>query len=533
MSWRKNPLADDSRQDTGSSTIRVRSRRPTRNTETGTLPGPAHLVVLVGPDAGRRIAVADELELGRDVPGEGLLSDDGVSRHHVRFMRTTDDGFRVVDLESRNGTFVNGARVRERVLQSGDKIAVGARTILLFTRYDRYEAHILQQQKMQALGQLAGGIAHDFNNLLAAVLGNVSYLASRGEPSRQDVDECLAEIEIAARRAAELTRHLLDYARERELSLCPVDISRLIDEATLLLRRALPRRVEVETKVEPGLWVMGDAALLLQVVMNAGINSGQAMPDGGRLEIRIDRHTVDKRSDTGHAELSPGRYVRIRISDTGVGMDEATLQRVFHPFFSTKPQGQGTGMGMANAQGVVREHGGDIDIDSELGSGARVTVYLPEAEPSKPGTVPVDDVLGPLSGTVLLADDEPLVCATATRILRGLGLEVHVASDGRAVATLLDELLAQGTTADLAILGDELRLVTTERLLPIIRARAPRMRVLVSSGKLDAEQRAALEELGAHGFLGKPYDARTLRTAIAGQLAGQLVARGPGGERRR
>src|SRR5690606_1149672 len=119
--------------------------------------------------------------------------------------------------------------------------------------------------------------------------------------------------------------------------------------------------------------------------------SGQAMPEGGRLEIRIDRHTVSKRSDTGHAELSPGRYVRIRIADTGVGMDEATLQRVFHPFFSTKPQGQGTGMGMANAQGVVREHGGDIDIASELGRGACVTVYLPEAEPSKPGVVAVGD----------------------------------------------------------------------------------------------------------------------------------------------
>lgn len=509
---------EDGNQDTGSSTIRVRSRRPTRSTETGSLPGPAHLVVLVGPDAGRRIPVGDEIELGRDVPGEGLLADDGVSRHHVRVARTSDDGFRVVDLDSRNGTFVNGARVREKALQSGDKIAVGARTILLFTRYDRYEAHILQQQKMQALGQLAGGIAHDFNNLLAAVLGNVSYLSSRERPAQQEIDECLAEIEIAARRAAELTRHLLDYARERELALTPVDLSHLIAEATLLLRRALPRRIDIDTEVAPDVWVMGDAALLLQVVMNAGINAGQAMPEGGRLDISVDRETIGASSDTGRAELSPGRYVRIQIADSGVGMDEATLQRVFHPFFSTKPQGQGTGMGMANAQGVVREHGGDIDIASEVDRGASVTVYLPEAEPSKQDVPATLGEVEPISGTVLLADDEPLVRATAQRLLRGFGLDVVVAADGRAVTTLLEELLAQGTTADLAILGDELRLVTTERLLPIVRARAPRMRVLVSSGKLDTEQRAAMTELGAHGFLAKPYDARTLRATIAAAL---------------
>ncbi len=505
--------------DTSGSTIRVRSRRQTRNTETGSIPGPASLVVLIGPDAGRKLTVGDAIELGRDVAGEGLLSDDGVSRCHARVERTSDDGFQVVDLDSRNGTFVNGARVKELALHSGDKIAVGARTILLFTRYDRYEAHILQQQKMQALGQLAGGIAHDFNNLLAAVLGNVSYLSATRTPSQSEVDECLAEIEIAARRAAELTRHLLDYAREREASLLPVAISRMLDEATRLLRRALPRRIEVQTEVEPELWVMGDAALLLQVVMNAGINAGQAMPEGGVLKIRVDRTVVDSKTDTGCAELSKGRYVRIQIADGGVGMDEATLQRVFHPFFSTKPEGQGTGMGMANAQGIVREHGGDIDIESEIGRGSCVTVYLPEAEPSRredtPGTIASET----LRGSILLADDDPLVRATAQRLLKGFGLDVRVAADGQAARALLDEMLAAGAGPDVAIVGDELRLLTTERLLPVLRTQAPRSRVLVSSGKLDASRRDAYRDLGAHGFLVKPYDAATLHSVMRAALS--------------
>jgi signal transduction histidine kinase len=504
----------DDEHDTSGSTIRVRSRRQTRNTETGSLPGPASLVVLVGPDAGRRIPVGDAIELGRDVAGEGLLADDGISRRHAKVERMSDDGFRILDLGSRNGTFVNGAKVRELALHSGDKIAVGARTILLFTRFDRYEAHILQQQKMQGLGQLAGGIAHDFNNLLAAVLGNVSYLSATESPSQSDVDECLAEIEIAARRAAELTRHLLDYAREREASLLPVAISRLLDEATRLLRRALPRRIDVETEVEPELWVMGDAALLLQVVMNAGINAGQAMPDGGALRIRVDRTTVHEHSDTGRAELSSGRYIRLQISDGGVGMDEATLQRVFHPFFSTKPEGQGTGMGMANAQSVVREHGGDIDIASEVSHGSCVTVYLPEAEPSRNDESAAEVNTERLHGTVLLADDDPLVRATTVRLLRSMGLEVVVAADGLAAQAALGEMLAAGTAADVAIVGDELRLLTTERLLPLVRQQTPRTRLLLSSGKLDPSRRDGFRELGADGFLVKPYDAATLRSVM-------------------
>ena len=505
--------------DTSGSPIRVRSRRQTRNSETGSLPGPASLVVLVGPDAGRKLTVGDSIEIGRDVAGEGLLSDDGASRRHARVERMSDDGFRVTDLGSRNGTFVNGAKIKELSLHSGDKIAVGARTILLFTRYDRYEAHILQQQKMQALGQLAGGIAHDFNNLLAAVLGNVSYLSASRTPSQNEVDECLAEIEIAARRAAELTRHLLDYAREREASLLPVAISRMLDEATRLLRRALPRRIEVQTEVEPELWVMGDAALLLQVVMNAGINAGQAMPEGGALKIRVDRTTVDSHSDTGRAELSKGRYIRIRITDGGVGMDEATLQRVFHPFFSTKPEGQGTGMGMANAQGIVREHGGDIDIDSEVGRGSCVTVYLPEAEPSRRDDAPGAIASEALHGVVLLADDDPLVRATTQRLLKGFGLDVRMAADGRAARALLDDMLEAGMSPDVAIVGDELRLLTTERLLPVLRTQAPRTRVLVSSGKLDLSRRDAYRDLGAQGFLSKPYDATTLHSVMRAALS--------------
>lgn len=489
----------------------MRSRRRTASTETASLPGPAHLVVLIGPEAGRLIPIGDSVELGRDVAGPGLLEDDGVSRRHAKVYRSESD-YRVDDLGSRNGTYVNGSRVDRAALISGDKIAVGAKTIMLFTRYGRYEEHILQQQKMQALGQLAGGVAHDFNNLLGAILGNVSYLTAQGR-SEEERSECLAEVEMAARRAADLTSRLLTYARRRELSLEPVHVSALIEEATALLRRALPKVVEISTDIEPRLYVMGDGAQLLQVLMNAGINAGHAMPSGGRLEFRVDQLIVGHATRTGRAELTPGKYVRLQIEDTGTGMDAEVLDQVFQPFFSTKPAGEGTGLGMATAQSVVREHGGDIDIDSDKERGSRVTVYLPAAEPSRPDAIEEPEIFVPLSGRVLLADDELLVRSTARRLLRSYGLYVDVAADGQeALETLLSG------DFDLAILGDDLRGVTSDRVVAMVKARVAKTRFIISSSRHRTARRGTLEQAGVYTFLRKPFDARTLYNAVVAAM---------------
>lgn len=497
--------------ETHSTTVRVRSRRRTESRETATLPGPAHLVVLVGPEAGRLIPIDEQVELGRDVPGIGLLEDDGVSRRHARIAKV-EDGYRLNDLGSRNGTYLNGARVEESSLHTGDKIAVGARTILLFTRYGRYEEHILQQQKMQALGQLAGGVAHDFNNLLGAILGNVSYLGS-GDRSPEEYEDCLAEVEMAARRAAELTSRLLTFARKRELTLEAVSVNELIEESTALLRRALSRELTIETHVQSDLHVMGDGSQLLQVLMNAGINAGHAMQSGGRIDVRVDSVLVARGTDTGRAELTPGRYVRIELADTGKGMDRDTLDQVFQPFFSTKPEGEGTGLGMATAQSVVREHGGDIDIASELGEGSRVRVYLPAAEPSRPGDAAENTRLGPLTGTAILADDELLVRRTAQRLLRGFGMEADVAAEGTDV---LPRILSG--EYDLAILSDDLRSVSTDKIVEMARQRTPRTRFIVTSSRHRVRRREVLDELGVQNFLRKPFDAKALHHAVRSAL---------------
>lgn len=493
--------------DPQASTMRSSSgpRRAARTRQNPSLEQAALLVVLVGPDAGKRIAVGEGVIVGRDVDGRGLIIDDGVSRRHMRVSRQADGTYLVEDLGSRNGTYVNGQRIEAAPLQSGDKVAVGSGTILLFTRNDRYEEQVVRAQKMQALGQLAGGVAHDFNNLVLAILGNVDYLKGRDSDPPTDVSECLSEIETAARRAAQLTRQLLSFARKRESVMEPVDIPALVHEATSLLRRTLPRNVELVVEVQPGLGVMGDSAQLLQVLINAGINAGQAMPEGGRLGIKAERYSMH--GDTMPIGLSPGRYVRIEIEDTGVGMDADTLSRVFQPFFSTKPEGEGTGLGLSTAQSVVRDHGGEIDIRSRVEQGTRVSVYLPASEPSRPLHLADDDVLTPLHGVVLLIDEEPLVCNTARRLLQSFGIDALVAADAVAAAVLIER---RGPEIDLVLFGDELPGGTMESLLSDLRQQIPQAELVVSTSKTDPERMAQLEQLGVLGLLRKPYGARAL-----------------------
>ncbi|MCA9709832.1 MAG: FHA domain-containing protein [Myxococcales bacterium] len=493
--------------DPETTTLRVRSgpRRAARTRQNAPLQQTALLVVLVGPDAGKRIVVGDGVIIGRDVDGRGLVIDEGVSRRHMRVSRQADGSHLVEDLGSRNGTYVNGQRIEAAPLQSGDKVAVGSGTILLFTRNDRYEEQVVRAQKMQALGQLAGGVAHDFNNLVLAILGNVDYLKTRDENVPGDVGECLEEIETAARRAAQLTRQLLSFARKREAVMEPVDIPALIHEATTLLRRTVARNIELITDVKPGLSVIGDSAQLLQVLINAGINAGQAMPDGGHLLIRAERFSMH--GDTMPVGLSPGRYVRIEIQDSGVGMDAETLARAFQPFFSTKPEGEGTGLGLSTAQSVVRDHGGEIDLRSRVGEGTRVSIYLPASEPSRPLQVASEDVLTPLEGSVLLIDEEALVRNTARRLLRRFGLDVTAAADPTEAVRVLER---GAETIDVIIVGDELPGATIESLMPVLRSKAPQAGFIVATSRSDPERFHQLETLGVLGVLRKPYGARTL-----------------------
>jgi len=258
----------------------------------------------------------------------------------------------------------------------------------------RLEGELFQAQKMDSLGRLAGGIAHDFNNILTAI---VSYteLAQQDAADRPDVGESLAEVLRAANRASDLVRQILVFSRTRAEQRVPVGLPEIVGEALQLLQSTLPRRVVVV--FEPGrgeLPVLADPTQIHQVMMNLGLNAGQAMrEEGGTLTVRLHPATVVPGAEPPAPGLAPGRYMALSVSDTGQGMDDQTLARIFEPFFSTKAPGEGSGLGLSVVHSIVRNHEGGIAVETARGGGSTFTVFLPVAEPE-------DQAAGKSSGPI-------------------------------------------------------------------------------------------------------------------------------------
>jgi PAS domain S-box-containing protein len=272
----------------------------------------------------------------------------------------------------------------------------------------RLEEQLHQSQKMEALGQLAGGVAHDFNNLLTSVIGHVSLLL-RGT-SKQDPDRLQLEaIEQAASRAADLTRQLLGFARKTPPRMSPTDLGKCLDEVVSIVRPALGRRITVEVRCAPGLWVVqANAGQLNQVLMNLCLNARDAMPEGGLLVLGADNAVLDEAQAHRHAQARAGEFARLSVCDSGHGIPPDLLPRIFEPFFTTKEPGRGTGLGLAVVYGIVQQHSGWIECSGVENQGTRFDIYLPRLgedpiasppEPSRPDdSGPREAALHPPSG---------------------------------------------------------------------------------------------------------------------------------------
>lgn len=500
------------------STLRIR-RTPALERVRDPTVDDAQLVVLVGHASGRRYVVGPEIALGRGSGSPIELLDDGVSRHHAR-VRRTDSGYTIEDLDSRNGTFVNGERITKSALNFGDKIAVGSRTVLLFANRDRFEDQRIQAQKLQALGQLSGGIAHDFNNLLGVVLANTTHLQGlqkQGPIADDRLRASLADIETASRRAVDLTRQLLAFARSGQRRHETVSLASVVEDAERLLRRTLHRSIELETRVEEDITVVGDPSQLLQILMNLCINAGDAMPEGGGLSIEVRRASHPEVDLGGTDLLTHGDVAALRVIDEGLGMDAGVRARVFEPFFTTKPRGKGTGLGLATVHAIVRDHGGHIRVESESGEGTTFEVLLPcgssrpEVDPRHTSRTGVH-----LRGVVLLADDESLIRAASQRVLQHAGLEVIEACDG---AQAVDLYSSNADRVDLIILDLDMPHMDGEQAFHRLHALAPNVPILISSGYIDGERERSLREAGVDGLLHKPYDSVALLKAVAAARA--------------
>jgi PAS domain S-box-containing protein len=312
------------------------------------------------------------------------------------------------------------------------------------TERQRLARQLDQVRRLESLGQLAGGVAHDFNNLLGVILNYAAFVGEeldrgdpeRWRPARADVEQ----IEQAARRAGELTHQLLAFARREVVHPEVISLNDTVRETSQLLRRSLGEHVEMTCTLEDDLWpVLADPGQMEQVLVNLAVNARDAMPGGGTLLVETANIDVDENYAATRPELTPGRYVRLRVSDTGVGMDPETLQHAFEPFFTTKPKGEGTGLGLATIYGIVTQAGGQVRLYSERGLGTNCTVLLP-ATTEQPAVVKPPDG-SELTGNgevVLVVEDEDGIREVARRILARGGYEVLTASGGEEAIEIAD-----------------------------------------------------------------------------------------------
>ena len=323
----------------------------------------------------------------------------------------------------------------------------------------RMEDMMRQAQKMEAVGQLTGGIAHDFNNLLTIILGNLEALRRRDIADPQ-VLRFAEAAQRGAERAATLTQRLLAFSRRQPLDPRPLEINRLVAGMSDLLRRSLGEQVSIETVLAGGLWrVSADANQLESALLNLAVNARDAMPEGGKLTIETANTMLDEDYAAAHEDVRPGQYVMIAVSDTGTGMSEEVQARAFEPFYTTKETGRGSGLGLSQVYGFVKQSGGHSKIYSEPGEGTTVRLYLPRLVGETAAGTSAAPERGELaasgSGTILVVEDDEQVREHTSRLLRELGYRVIEVADGAAALAALD---SEET--------DDLRLLFTDVGLP-------------------------------------------------------------------
>ena len=370
------------------------------------------------------------------------------------------------------------------------------------------EEQLRQAQKMEAVGQLAGGVAHDFNNLLTVISGcseMVMGSLEEGDPNR----ELMAQIQKAGDRAANLIRQLLAFSRKQVLQPQVVNLNTLIDGLRKMIERLIGENIELTVDPAENLGMAKvDAAQFEQVIVNLAVNARDAMPDGGRLRIETHNSEIDDTYARHHAEVKPGRYVQVAVSDVGQGMDEATLAHIFEPFFTTKAPGKGTGLGLSMAYGFVKQSGGHIEVFSQSGRGTTFIVYLPRTE-EKPHSKAARPKLESPKGTetILLVEDEDSLRNLTGHMLQSNGYVVLEARDGQEAIEIADK---HPGAIQLLVTDLVMPRLSGRQLAERLRRTRNAMRVLFISGYSDEEatRQGALESSGA--FLQKPFNANGL-----------------------
>jgi PAS domain S-box-containing protein len=463
---------------------------------------------LVGTHVLDRVHPEDR-DIGRRALAEILAQPDRIATVDVRYARASG-GWGTLSTTLRN-------LLAEPAVGA---IVINARDV---TEQSTLEHQLRQSQKMEAVGQLAGGIAHDFNNLLTVIQGHCDMLleTTASEPAREDVEE----IARATARATSLTRQLLAFSRSQLLQPEQLDLNQIVAQLEPMLRRLIGAHIVLRSTLAPGLQaVLADAGQIEQVLMNLVVNARDAMPDGGTLTIAT--APCERRAGAEDDELPPGSYVALMVRDTGAGMTPEVRARVFEPFYTTKPAGRGTGLGLSTVYGIVKQSGGSITVESEPGAGARFEILLPCVQPESASAArrvraPAAPAMAAGGAErILVAEDEDAVRALTSRVLRRCGYQVVEARNGMDAIEKIQEL------------GGRLELLLTDVVMPEMggpelaeRARvlAPGAAVLFMTGYTDDDvvRRGLCDHSVA--LLQKPFSPAALADAVRAALDGRPV----------
>ncbi|PYI44233.1 MAG: hypothetical protein DMC57_03095, partial [Verrucomicrobia bacterium] len=464
---------------------------------------------LVG--ASREAVLAGSTTFWADESTPTVLRQELAARHAVRNLaatiRTTSDETREVLVAAENLELGN-APYHLLILQD-------------ITDRVRLENELRQAQKMEAVGRLAAGVAHDFNNILTVILGNTSTQL-RNPRLDKKLTCSLTQVQRAAERATGLTRQLLAYSRKQIIQRRPLALNEVVEQTVAMLRRLIGEHIALDMQLAPDLPpIFADPSNVEQVIMNLALNARDAMPDGGKLTLATTRVEIDKACRARNPEAQLGSYICLAVKDTGYGMDAATVGRIFEPFFTTKDPGQGTGMGLATVYGVLKQHGGWIEVDTAPGRGTSIRAFFPlskegfvaasaKSESLPTESIPINDI------TILVVEDEEMLREFVSEALGTLGYHVLSAANGRDALNVW------------AAHRDEIDLLLTDVVMPesisgrqlahtLIQDK-PNLKVIFTSGYSSELFESEFEREKEHLFLAKPYLPDRLAQTVAMHL---------------
>jgi two-component system cell cycle sensor histidine kinase/response regulator CckA len=444
---------------------------------------------------------------------KAYMSEENIQKVYTAFNETYRTGCSVMQFDGRhvrkNGSAVD-IETSVSLLRDEEGLPSGFRGIAHdITERKKMEQQLIQMQKMEAIGTLAGGIAHDFNNLLMGIQGYTFLMLRDLKPDHPHYQKLL-RIEEQVRNGAELTRQLLGFAREGQYEVKPVNLEEILSQTSLIFGQT-KKDIKILSNCDRALWTVEvDQGQIEQVLLGLYLNAWEAMPGGGTLSLEAHNVTLN---GGGYLPFSmiPGAYVKVSIRDTGVGMDERTQARIFEPFFTTKEMGRGVGLGLASVYGIIKGHGGFIDVTSKIGEGTTFDLYLPVS--GKKATPVQEPHTSAEQGkeTILLIDDEEVIIDISREILEMLGYRVLTASTGY-------EAIAQYTSRK-----NEIDLVILDMIMPSmsggdtfdqLKKVNPQIKVILSTGYSLTGQAREIMARGCLGFIQKPFRVETLAQKI-------------------